>query len=112
VIVQRHKATHHYDVLANKWQKVNSADTDSDQVPYGHDAYAPIYFDPGSGHGQLLELKTSTLWAYDPGKHSWTRLAPEGHKVPDGNKRLAYFDPAHDVFVVIQDTAVWAYRYR
>jgi hypothetical protein len=25
---------------------------------------------------------------------------------------LAYFDPAHNVFVVIQHTTVWAYRYR
>jgi hypothetical protein len=112
VIVQRHKATHHYDVRANTWRKVISADKDSEQAPHGHDAHAPMYLDPVSGHGLLLELKTNTLWAYDPDKPSWTKLAPEGDSMPDGNKRLVYFDPAHNVFVVIRDTAVWAYRYR
>jgi hypothetical protein len=32
--------------------------------------------------------------------------------MPEGNKRLAYFDPAHNVFVVIRDTTVWAYQYK
>lgn len=27
-------------------------------------------------------------------------------------RRLAYFDPAHGVFVVIDGTSIWAYRYR
>lgn len=54
----------------------------------------------------------NTLWAYDPAQQSWTKLRPEGDKMPEGNKRLAYFDPAHNVFVVIHGTTVWAYRYR
>jgi hypothetical protein len=112
VISQRHKATQHYDVQANKWQKVISADKDSEEVPYGHDAYSPMYLDPTSGHGLLLELKPNALWAYDPDKIAWTKLSPEGDAMPGGDKRLAYFDPAHNVFVVIHDTTVWAYRYR
>lgn len=32
--------------------------------------------------------------------------------MPTGNRRLAYFDPAHGVFVVIDATTIWAYRYR
>ncbi len=32
--------------------------------------------------------------------------------MPAGNKRLAYFDPARNVLVVIEGTTVWAYRYR
>ena len=71
MIVQRHKATHHYDVKTNTWKKVLSADKDSDQVPFGHDAYAPMYFDPVSGHGLLVEFKTNDLWAYDPDKPTW-----------------------------------------
>ena len=101
---------------ANSWRKVISADKVSDDKvsdePHGHDAYAPMYYDPFSSHGLLLELKTNTLWAYEPDKIVWTKLDPVGNKMPDGNKRLAYFDPAHNVFVVIQDTTVWAYRYR
>jgi hypothetical protein len=112
IVAQRHKATHHYDVRANRWKKVISAEEDSDEVPYGHDAYAPMYYDPVSGQGLLLELKSSTLWAYDPDKTRWTRLVPTGDKMPAGNKRLSYFDPAHRVFVVLDGTTVWAYRYQ
>jgi hypothetical protein len=32
--------------------------------------------------------------------------------MPTGGKRLAYFDPAHNAFVVIDGVRVWAYRYR
>lgn len=112
VVVHRHKATHHFDVMANTWTKVLSHDKDSEQVPYGHDAYSPLYHDPSSGHGLLLEFKTDTLWAYDPDKTAWTKLEPAGAPIPKGDYRLAYFDPAQNVFVILHDTTVWAYRYR
>ena len=89
-----------------------TADADSEQVPFGHDARAPMYYDPVSGHGLLMQFPTNTLWAYDPDKTAWTRLQPEGDKMPEGNKRLAYFDPAHNVFVVLHGTTGWAYRYQ
>ena len=44
-------------------------------------------------------------------KPAWTRLQPEGDAMPEGNKRLAYFDPLQKVFVIIRGTTVWAYRY-
>lgn len=112
VIIHRHKATHHFDPQKNAWKKVISADKDSADVPYGHDAFSPMYHDPVSGHGLLVEFKTNTLWAYDPDKIAWTKLRPEGDKLPEGNKRLAYFDPVQKVFVVLHDTTVWAYRHR
>lgn len=112
VIVQRHKETHHYDVRTNAWKKVLSFDKDAEQVPFGHDARSPMYHDPNSGHGLLVEFKKGTLWSYDPDRTAWTRLAPDGDKMPVGSKPLAYFDPVLNVFVVILDTTVWAYRYR
>lgn len=112
VIVQRHRDTFHYNPQANAWTKVATADKDSELVPFGHDARAPMYHDPVSGHGLLVDFTTSTLWAYDPDKTTWTKLRPEGDRMPEGSKRLAYFDPAHNVFVVLHDTTVWAYRYR
>jgi len=48
----------------------------------------------------------------DPDSHTWARLEPEGDPMPDGKKRLAYLDPERNVFVVLKDTKVWAYRYR
>lgn len=112
VVVQRHKETFHYSVAANAWTKVLAVAKDSEAAPFGHDARAPLYHDPRSGHGLLVEFPTRTLWAYDPDAVRWTRLRPEGDPMPQGPKPLAYFDPAHDVFVVLQDTSVWAYRYR
>jgi hypothetical protein len=112
VIVQRHKETFHFNPRTNEWKKVLTADAASEQVPFGHDARAPMYHDPISGHGLLAQFPTNALWAYDPGQTAWTKLNPEGDRMPEGNKRLAYFDPAHNVFVVLRGTTVWAYRYR
>lgn len=112
VIVQRARDTFQYSPAANEWKKVLALDPDSDQAPLGHDAYAPLVYDPVSGHGLLVEFKTDTLWAYDPDKPAWTKLQPQGDPLPTGNKRLAYFDPIQQVFVILQRTTVWAYRYR
>lgn len=112
VITHRHRATSHYDPKTNAWTKVVDAPKDSETVPHGHDAYAPMYHDPVSGHGLLVEFRTNTLWAYDPDARTWTKLRPEGEKMPEGNKRLAYFDPVQRVFVIIDGTRVWAYRYQ
>lgn len=112
IIVHRHKATSHYDPKANAWKKVIDAPKESEDVPHGHDAYSPMYHDPVSGDGLLVEFKTNTLWAYNPDRTAWTRLHPEGERMPEGGKRLAYFDPAQKVFVIIDGTKVWAYRHR
>lgn len=110
VVVQRHKDTHHFDLKANAWKKVISADKDATDVPHGHDAYAPMYLDTVNGRGLLLEYKTDALWSYDPGAVKWTKLSPEGDPMPKGGKRLMYFDQKHGVLVVIDKTTVWAYR--
>jgi hypothetical protein len=112
VVTHRHKTTSHYHVVENRWEKVLAAAEDSEEVPYGHDARAPLYHDPASGCGLLVQFQTNTIWSYDPDRRSWTKLAPAGDPLPEGSKRLAYFDPARGVLVVIHDTTVWAYRYR
>jgi len=112
LIIQRHKSTHHYDVKSNAWKKVIAEEKDSEKVPYGHDAFSPFYYDAKSGHGILMENKLNRLWAYDPEKTTWTKLQPEGDPMPTGNRRLAYCDPKHNVFVLIDGVTVWAYRYQ
>lgn len=110
VVVQRGLETYHFDVRSQEWRKVMSGDRA--HSPFGHDAFGPIAFDPRSGHGLLLDMKDNTLWAFNPDQPAWTRLTPTGDPMPTGKKRLAYFDPAHGVFVVIEGTKVWAYRYQ
>ena len=112
IVAHRHKETFHFSPAKNEWKKVLTADKDAPDVPFGHDAHAPMYHDPKSGHGLLVEWKTNTLWAYDPDKPLWKKLQPEGDALPPGHKRLAYFDPAQNVFVAIDGTTVWCYRYR
>jgi hypothetical protein len=110
VVVQRGLETYHFDVRRQEWKQVMSGDRA--RSPFGHDASGPIAFDPRSGHGLLLDMKDNTLWAFNPDQPAWTRLTPTGDPMPAGKKRLAYFDPAHGVFVVIEGTKVWAYRYQ
>jgi hypothetical protein len=112
IIVQRHHSTHHFDTRKNAWKKVLAGNKDDGRTPYGHDARSVMFHDAVSGHGLLVHFESNTLWAYDPEKTTWTALKPEGDPMPRGNKRLAYADPAANVFVVLDGTTVWAYRYR
>lgn len=102
--------TFHFEPKRAAWRKV-AGERGAQDAPAGHDARAPMYYDPASGHGLLVDFKTDTLWAYDPDSFKWTRLQPAGDPMPRGKKRLAYFDPASNVMVVIDGTSVWAYRY-
>ena len=95
----------------NTWTKVLAGNPEDGKTPYGHDARSVFYHDPFSGHGLLVQFQTNTLWVYQPDRKTWTKLAPKGDPMPTGRKRLAYFDQAHNVFVLIENTKVWVYRY-
>lgn len=112
VVAHRHYDTSHFDPRKNEWKKVLTGAKDDGRTPYGHDARSVFYYDPASGHGLLVQFETNTVWAYDPDKPAWTKLTPDGDAMPAGSKRLAYLDPAQNVLVVIDETTVWAYRYR
>lgn len=112
MVAHSKRSTHHFDIAQSQWKKVLDAPDDSDAVPTGHDARTVLYYDPISGHGILSELASGKLWAYDPVAIAWHKLAPRGAALPSGSRRLAYFDIARNVFVVLQRDAVWAYRYR
>lgn len=111
LVVHRHKATHHFDAVKREWKKVIDAGKDDETVPYGHDAFGTFFRDPVSGNGLLLEYKTNTLWSYDPDAAKWTKLKPDGDPMPTGGKRLAYLDPKHNAFVILDGVSVWAYRF-
>jgi len=104
--------TFRFDPKKNEWRKVLTGDKDDGRSPYDHDARSVMYHDPVSGHGLLVQFQTNSVWAYDPDKAAWSKRVPEGDPMPTGNKRLAYFDPAAKVLVVIDGTLVWAYRYK
>ncbi len=112
IYVQRHYDTFEYNPARNAWKKLITGDKESGKYPYGHDARSPMYYDPASGQGLLVEFLTNRIWAYDPDRIAWTLLMPEGDAMPEGNKRLAYVDERFQVLVVLHDTTVWAYRYK
>jgi hypothetical protein len=110
VVAHRHYDTFHFDPKTVNWKKVREGKKDDGQTPFGHDARATIAFDPKSGRGVLVQFETNSLWSYDPDRFQWSKLNPEGDMMPAGNKRLAYFDLARNVLIVIDGVAVWAYR--
>lgn len=112
VVVQRHHDTCHYDIAKNSWKKVLVGNKDDGRSPYGHDARAVFHRDPASGHGLLVQFETNSIWTYDPDRTAWSKLEPKGDPMPKGNQRLAYIDPATNALVVLDGTAVWAYRYK
>ncbi|VTS05869.1 hypothetical protein [Tuwongella immobilis] len=112
IFVQRHRDTFRCDVPTLTWTRLRKGNADDGQSPDGHDARSVLAHDPHSGHGLLCHFESNALWALDPDAVKWTRLQPQGDPMPRGHKRLAYFDPAANVWVVMHDTTIWAYRYR
>lgn len=112
VVAQRQKETYHFDVARAEWKKVAAAAKDDESMPYGHDARNPFHYDPVSRQGLLVDVRGGAVWSYDPDQVKWTRLQPQGDSMPRGERSLVYVDHAANVLVVIDDTKVWAYRYR
>lgn len=112
LVVMRGGRVAHFDVSRKAWTTALDLPEGSDAAPDAHDARTPIYYDPESGQGVLFDLRTDTVWSYDPDARRWSRHDISGDPVPAGKKRLAYFDPRHNVLVVIDGVKVWAYRLR
>ena len=73
------------------------------------------------------DIKTFTVWAYDPGANTWTQLAPPAIRPAQAQGLTAWsqklrYDPINNVFVFLAGnsgsggsggwTETWAYRYR
>ena len=111
VVVQRFHDTFVFDIANRQWQKVHSRPENVQSWPHGHDAFAPMYLDPESGHGLLVDFRTNEFWSYDPDENRWSNLFVAVDNIPKGSKRLAYYDVENKVFVILDGTAVWVYRY-
>ena len=111
LVVQRGRATFHFDVASAQWTRVRDEGKESDAVPNGHDAHSAFVHDPVSGEGLFVDLRNGALWAYQPASHDWRRLTVQGEALPDGRRRLVYFDADHGVLTVIDGRRVWAYRH-
>ncbi|MCK6475139.1 MAG: hypothetical protein L6R28_25735, partial [Planctomycetes bacterium] len=60
------------------------------------------------------EGASNAMWSYDPEQKKWAKQAPRGAAPAFGEKerKVAYFDTARNVFVVIGYDSVWCYRYK
>jgi hypothetical protein len=91
-------------------------------VPLAHDKDTVFYYDPLSGHGLLFNFRKKAkdkevggdLWSYDVQTRKWTELKPNGPPPPISGYcgDPAYFDPARNVFVVINSNGPWVYRFK
>ena len=102
-----------YDVAKNKWSKT----AEGPATPGGHPSFTPCGYDPGCGTFLLYDQRKDTqgLWAYDVAARKWSALTPKGPPPMAGggsNKLIGYFDPHHNVFALVQNTAVWVYRHK
>lgn len=109
VVAQYRTGTYHFDTRSRRWSCPIPPDSAA-PVPDGHDASTVFYGSALTGHGYLLDFRTRDLWTYDPDRAHWELLSPMGDAMPAGQRMLAYFDHAHDVMVVLNDTEVWTYR--
>ncbi|MEZ6143205.1 MAG: hypothetical protein R3B84_21785 [Zavarzinella sp.] len=110
LVVHRHYDTFHYDIAKNAWSQVRAGNKEDGKTPYGHDARSIFYEDTTNKGGLLFHFESDRFWWYSPDKVTWTPLTPTGDPIPKGSKRLGYFDPRHQVFVILADTTVWAFR--
>ncbi len=108
VIVQRHKATHHFDVTRTSGRRCSRSIrtlTKCRMVTTRTPRCTTIQ-SAATGCSSSSRRTRSGLAILT--KHGVDKLKPEGDAMPEGNKRLAYFDHAQNVFVIIHDTTVWS----
>jgi hypothetical protein len=99
--------TSQYLTERNEW-KLAFEGKPEDEIPGGHDAFTNFAYDSVGKVCLLWDTRwTKALWAYDPDTLKWTKLKPKGPP-PSGGK-LAYYDPARNVFVV---NGSWVYRHK
>ena len=113
------RRTGHLDIGSMKAELVLKADNDDLSMPRGSDNSAVLCYDPLSGHCLLHNLNRAgdggEMWAYDASTRKWARLKPNGPPPPRCGSHCgdpAYFDPARNVFVVLNPNGVWVYRYK
>ena len=99
-----------YDVAKNKWSQT----AEGPATTAGHVSFTPCGYDPISGTALLYDQRKESrgLWAYDVVGKRWAKVVPKGPSPSEGGKIIGYFDPYRNVFVLIQNTKVWAYRHR
>jgi hypothetical protein len=116
------RRTGHLDIAGMKAEIVVDAKEDDVAVPLGHDNRTVLYYDPLSGHCLLFNFRKKAkdqevggdLWSYDARARKWTELKPKGPPSPLSGYcgDPAYFDPARNVFVVLNPNGAWVYRYK
>ncbi|GIW80154.1 MAG: hypothetical protein KatS3mg105_1961 [Gemmatales bacterium] len=101
-----------YDVVRNRWAKVNT-DTRID----AHDARTIFAYDCINDVFLLANPRTKNgpkLAAFSLKTNSWEPLKWQGDSIPGGLyvNYMGYFDPLHNVFVLDGGNNIWVYRYR
>lgn len=112
VVQEPNKATFHYDIKSNQWTKVLDPGKDSPDAPTDHDARTQMYYDPIGKVCLLYDASMpGVMWSYGVKDKKWTRNKVNG---PEGLKGriIAYFDEAHNVFVVNVGSSTWVYRHK
>jgi hypothetical protein len=112
IVAQSGKATYHYDVAANQWNKVLDEPDESDKVPRGHDARTPFGYDPAAKVCLLYSGETPEhVWAYRVKDRIWAKVKVSGPAGPQ-RRNICCFDPERNVLVINDGATVWVYRHK
>jgi hypothetical protein len=109
LVARQGQATFEFDIEQRRWQRLPDA-VAGPAVPPGHAARTAFAYEPRSGGGVLFDTTSRTLWSYRPDMERWHALRPAGPPPPDSDRALCWVDEAAGVVLVVDDTAVWAYR--
>jgi hypothetical protein len=101
--------TVHYDIEKDKWLPAASGPG----TPLGFSSFTSCGYDTVAKLMLLYDQKSKVFWGYDPGEKKWFKISPKGPPPPWGRgKIIGYYDEARNVFVLNQNSKVWAYRHK
>jgi RNA polymerase sigma factor (sigma-70 family) len=100
----RHK-TWHYDVKADKWEKV----LETDKGPRGTNSEGPMVFDSVSK--ACFIVHNEGLWRYSVKTKTWTQITPKGPGLESRRCWMACYNPEYNVIMADNGGGkVWVYR--
>lgn len=103
------KRTWHYDIDSNEWSLANV-----DEENNAGDWITAFSYDSKNDVFLLVQPSTAAVRAYHVSTRTWETLPVDGPPVRTNMAPASYYDPVHNVMVVLDGRAqtMWLYRYR
>jgi hypothetical protein len=99
---------YHYNFTDTAWSQVHTGPIDA------HDARSALTYDTDNGIHLLYNRDDSSLYAYEAGTMTLTRLNPSGDYLRTTRQVMAFYHKDLNVAVFYKDNSpnIWLYRYK